>query len=567
MSLRRLNRIAFQVVLEMIQRFKNTNTLNNFGKVGLKILKHNRLNLRRTVLRGFRVVARQPAQLCRPFASLHFRHQNQLNQRLNGFNLIKDNKPKRDVLHLVRHLFGTNARYNRGLSSTEMPNNLDAYEIGKYIASGCNGAVFQLRLKQELVNNNIDESRFDHPYKLYPLALKVLFIDGLTQERFIWNEMGSELIPLVRLPKTVCDGKFARIKTISRSHPNIIKVYTAFTDKFSSLPEAEKILINKLQNRRFNLQNCLEDFNEAKTLYVVMKRYRMTLQTYLKSHKRNYLQARIMFGQLLEAIVFLHKNIICHRDMKSDNILLDFDFEDEVPHLVLSDFGSALSNGEWTLHSSSDGEFSDLGGNLALRAPEIRRIRPGLNSWVNYEMADTWAAGTLAFEIFTRRNPFYAVLSSATYKESDLPPLPTRLINPIKQVIHQMLCIDPKKRPKPEIGANIVAISLFGMKIGKVLDEFSNKIESAINSIVQLYASETILARFLNPKTISNAELQLRATFLSRMNFEELHTALNYYIENREGGIQGEEIPSKLISNEVYSSFINQEAFSSAITK
>lgn len=39
----------------------------------------------------------------------------------------------------------------------------------------------------------------------------------------------------------------------------------------------------------------------------------MTLQTYLKSHKRNYLQARIMFGQLLEAIVFLHKNIICHR--------------------------------------------------------------------------------------------------------------------------------------------------------------------------------------------------------------------------------------------------------------
>lgn len=67
-------------------------------------------------------------------------------------------------------------------------------------------------------------------------------------------------------------------------------------------------------------------------------------------------------------------------------------------------------------------------------------------------------------------------MSSATYKESDLPPLPTRLINPIKQVIHQMLCIDPKKRPKPEIGANIVAISLFGMKIGKVLDEFSVQI-------------------------------------------------------------------------------------------
>ena len=47
----------------------------------------------------------------------------------------------------------------------------------------------------------------------------------------------------------------------------------------------------------------------------------MTLQTYLKSHKRNYLQARIMFGQLMEAIVFLHKNTICHRVNFKKNIL------------------------------------------------------------------------------------------------------------------------------------------------------------------------------------------------------------------------------------------------------
>jgi hypothetical protein len=75
-----------------------------------------------------------------------------------------------------------------------------------------------------------------------------------------------------------------------------------------------------------------------------------------------------------------------------------------VPHLVLSDFGSALSKGDWVLHSSSDGKFSDLGGNLALRAPEVRRINSGLNLWIDYEMADTWAAGTLAYEIFTRFN-------------------------------------------------------------------------------------------------------------------------------------------------------------------
>jgi serine/threonine protein kinase len=45
------------------------------------------------------------------------------------------------------------------------------------------------------------------------------------------------------------------------------------------------------------------------------------------THKRNYWTGRIMFGQLLEAIVFLHEQQVAHRDMKSDNILLDFDDE------------------------------------------------------------------------------------------------------------------------------------------------------------------------------------------------------------------------------------------------
>jgi serine/threonine protein kinase len=85
--------------------------------------------------------------------------------------------------------------------------------------------------------------------------------------------------------------------------------------------------------------------------------------------------------------------------MKSNNILLDFNNEEEVPHLVLSDFGSALATGNWLVEHRNG---ADLGGNLALMAPEVRRSRPGPNSIVDFEMADTWSAGTLAFEIFTR---------------------------------------------------------------------------------------------------------------------------------------------------------------------
>jgi hypothetical protein len=108
-----------------------------------------------------------------------------------------------------------------------------------------------------------------------------MFIDDLsTPEQFIWKEMSSELIPHVSLRKKIYNGKFARIKPLSRSHPNIIKMYTAFTDRISALPQAEKLLHQRLQKRfATTYQNNINLDNNSKTLYLVMKRYRMTLQT------------------------------------------------------------------------------------------------------------------------------------------------------------------------------------------------------------------------------------------------------------------------------------------------
>lgn len=42
----------------------------------------------------------------------------------------------------------------------------------------------------------------------------------------------------------------------------------------------------------------------------------------------------------------------------------------------------------------------DLGGNLRTRAPEIASALPP--SMVDFSMADTWAAGALSYEIFTK---------------------------------------------------------------------------------------------------------------------------------------------------------------------
>ncbi|ETN75683.1 hypothetical protein NECAME_12183 [Necator americanus] len=112
------------------------------------------------------------------------------------------------------------------------------------------------------------------------------------------------------------------------------------------------------------------------SLFRNVGKYHMTLRSYLVDLKRKCSDrvARILFGQLLEGCVFLYDNIVAQRDMKSDNILLEFDDPEEVPHLVISDFGCALATGSWLVKYVDD--TIDLGGNRRTRAPEIVVAEP-----------------------------------------------------------------------------------------------------------------------------------------------------------------------------------------------
>lgn len=53
--------------------------------------------------------------------------------------------------------------------------------------------------------------------------------------------------------------------------------------------------------------------HEPQTLFIVMKRYRMTLREFMLTQKRNYWTLRVMYGQLLEGMVFLYEHTISHR--------------------------------------------------------------------------------------------------------------------------------------------------------------------------------------------------------------------------------------------------------------
>ncbi|XGW08127.1 hypothetical protein V3C99_010885 [Haemonchus contortus] len=499
----------------------------------------------------------------RPLSSLAIHHRRLHHdsihlQRFNAFSIRK--RDTFGVVERIRDVFSTNVRYNADLTRTTLPNNIDAYEIGQNIGYGCNAAVYALKVRDNKNPStsssvgNIATSENAYSIQKYPLALKLMYNFALDLcprlgDNFLWRSMGAELVPLPE-SANILNGKMGRYRPLPAFHPNVVRVLTAFVDRMPILDDAKLVYPDALPSAPFYEMLI----NEPRTMFVVMKRYRMTLREYVKDfrRKRSYHVARVLFGQLLEGCVFLYENVVSQRDMKSDNILLEFDNPDDVPHLVISDFGCALATGSWIVKYVDD--TIDLGGNTKTRAPEIILAQPGPDSVVDFRMADTWAVGTLAYEIFTRVNPFYTRLSSANYKEEDLPNLSPFITKPVRDVVHDLLRKNPAERLLPHIAANVISLSLLRLggdfqsffsssglntvinvqtirnALNTSLKKFAINAEKILDDVLFLISAETIASRSSTSGVISRAEQQLRATFLSRLNRDHIWEAVSYFL-------------------------------------
>ncbi|KAF8363564.1 pink-1 [Pristionchus pacificus] len=499
---------------------------------------------RNPLMRMIQMTIRHSRHIARPLSNIVMNHRTffGLDQRPRYVRrqfLFK--KPRTDfgIVERVRDLFGTKERYNEHLKKSTLPDRLSAYDIGGNIGYGCNAAVYALRLQSD-GPGAATPSTTDKDLKAYPLALKLMFNyehDRRNNEDGLWSGMGAELAPFPKAA-ALLKGRMGDFRPLPASHPNIVHVGTAFVDSMPILPDAKQNYPMALPTAV--MYDAIEP--DPKTLFIVMRRYRLTLQAYLREQPRVSLWARrALVAQLMEGCVFLYKHKVAQRDMKSDNILLSYDNDGEIPQLVISDFGCALANGSFIVDYRHEG--MDLGGNLRTRAPEIASALPP--SMVDFSMADTWAAGALSYEIFTKLNPFYSVLSSSTYKEYELPILSDRIPEPTRKAVAAVMRRDPKERLPPSIAANVFSLSLFrfGADLHELLPSFaseplakeirkvSKRVERVIDDMISLLAAETISARITSRDLITRAELQLRATFMARLDRDELWASLAFFRE------------------------------------
>jgi len=141
-------------------------------------------------------------------------------------------------------------------------------------------------------------------------------------------------------------------------------------------------------------------FYHSHEVSVVMEKLGCNMSEYMEACKVVSVErARRWAGELASALHFLHnKQQIAHRDVKSENIMLDRDVDPE--HIRLGDFGFATPCKDSI--SLCNKTFC---GTPQFIPPELLG-RSGRPLAYNGQMADMWSSGVVTLEMYGVSNPF-----------------------------------------------------------------------------------------------------------------------------------------------------------------
>lgn len=372
----------------------------------------------------------------------------------------------------------------------------------------------------------------------FDLAVKIMFnYDAASSAAVITREMQSEMVPAQQVDvsgqQDVWEiGHHPKKKTRMRlpPHPNIVTMWGGFVDDTPGLPGASEEYPHALPPR-LHPEGC----GRNKTMFLIMKRYSRTLRQHLEETTPSAGDSLLLLTQLVEAVNHLGRHNIAHRDIKSDNILIDWS-DEQCPHLVVSDFGCCLDGDRcsWGLRVPYVIDDVSKGGNGCLMAPEVATARSGVNAVLDFSKSDLWAVGALAYEIFGAGNPFYgsgrgARLNSATYRETDLPDL-RGVPRAVNKIVRSMLTRDPRKRPDAAGVATALHILLWAPQHWiQALSVESNPLPPSKVEVVRwlLQLSAEVLFERLSARS-STMEHTLKRLFLGNLHLGTLMDSFHW---------------------------------------
>lgn len=225
----------------------------------------------------------------------------------------------------------------------------------------------------------------------------MVLADLVTREYEFWENRNLERIGDYQLGRTLGRGSSGvvrlamHVETRERVAVKIIK-----KGKCSYLSRLDREIQSLMAAKHKNIVGLHEVLDSKDNLFIVMELCGGgSLVDIVRLYPEERMPegtARFFLRQVFEALAFCHRNGICHRDVRLDNLMLDNE-----GNVKITDFGhSGIYTPGWDIFSTS------LVGSLYNLSPE--QIGGSLYSG---EKIDIWSTGVAVYCLLVGRPPFY----------------------------------------------------------------------------------------------------------------------------------------------------------------
>ena len=265
------------------------------------------------------------------------------------------------------------------------------------------------------------------------------------------------------LTKSLGKGAFGEVFLTQKKGHKEFYATKRLDRAFSEKPENIKRLANEINIlKKINHPNIVRLIDLKKTkshCYIVMEYCNGgDLSSCLKKYKASYNKPfpeyilQYLMRQIVNGLNFLHTHKIIHRDLKLDNILVNFNSENDKKSLNMMkavvkiiDFGFATK----LQSSKSNLTYTVLGTPTNMDPQLLQNMEQKTKNITGYDdKADIWSLGTLCYEMLVGHMAFSASSMQELYQKvkKGTYSLPPNVSEEVFSFINSMLQKDPNKR-------------------------------------------------------------------------------------------------------------------------
>ena len=318
------------------------------------------------------------------------------------------------------------------------------------------------------------------------------------------------------LLKCLGKGSFGEVFLTTKEGSNELFATKKMDKEYADSPKVSKYLKNEiaiLKELKHKNVIKLEEVKTTKNHYYLVMEYCNggSLSDCLNEYQEKYGKpfseeiVQYLMRQIVEGIKYIHNKNIIHRDLKLDNILVNFHLDADRKNLNMMKAEVKIIDFGFSIHiKKNDLCYSTLGSPINMDPSILKKLadqRTGQNDgkMVGYDQkADIWSIGTLCYEMLIGKSAFDSeTLGELVQKvENGSYKIPTHLSKELISFLNGMLQYNAEKR----LNANELARHHFLTKNIKDLEpidvqKVSNKIKNN-NLNVNIKRNNTIWSIF-----------------------------------------------------------------------